>query len=119
MKPQAYTEFQPLEKVVIGRNFDPKIVDSFDALPKVKSLLKRMFEETEEDFQHLIKVCETFGAEVIRPEYDYSKIKNFSYPYLNQPRDASIVLGDKILICLNDINSVSYTHLTLPTNREV
>ena len=104
MKPQAYTEFQPLEKVVIGRNFDPKIVNSFDALPKVKSLLKRMFEETEEDFQHLIKVCETFGAEVIRPEYDYSKIKNFSYPYLNQPRDASIVLGDKILICLNDIN---------------
>ena len=60
MKPQAYTEFQQLEKVVIGRNFDPKIVDSFDALPKVKSLLKRMFEETEEDFQHLIKVCETF-----------------------------------------------------------
>ena len=104
MKPQAYTEFQPLEEVLIGRNFDPKIVDSFDALPKVKSLLKRMFEETEEDFQHLIKVCETYGAKVIRPEYDYSKITNFSYPYLNQPRDCTIVLDNKIIVALNNID---------------
>jgi len=101
MKPQAYTEFQPLEEVLIGRNFDPKIVDSFDALPKVKSLLKRLFEETEEDFQHLVKVCETFGAKVIRPEYDYSKITNFTYPFLNQPRDSTIVIGNKIIIGVN------------------
>lgn len=101
MKPQAYTEFQPLEEVLIGRNFDPKIVDDFDALPKVKALLKRMLEETEEDFQHLIKVCKTYGANVIRPEYDYSEIKNFTYPYLNQPRDCTIVIGDKIIVGLN------------------
>lgn len=101
MKPQAYTEFQPLEEVLIGRNFDPKIVDDFDAIPKVKSLFRRVFEETEEDFQHLIKVCETYGAKVIRPDYDYSKITNFSYPYLNQPRDCTIVIGNKIIIGLN------------------
>ena len=82
MKPQAYTEFQPLEEVLIGRNFDPKIVDSFDALPKVKSLLKRMFEETEEDFQHLIKVCETYGAKVIRPEYKIKPYSGFPVPFL-------------------------------------
>ena len=101
MKPQAYTEFQPLEEVLVGRNFDPKVVDEYDALPKVKSLLKRLLEETEEDFQHLIKVCKTYGAKVIRPNYDYSKIKNFEYPFLNQPRDCTIVMGDKIIIGLD------------------
>ena len=100
MKPQAYTEFQPLEEVLIGRCFDSKIVDDFDALPKVKSLLKILFDETEEDFQHLVKVCETYGAKVIRPDYDYSKISNFSYPYLCQPRDSVIVLDDKIILSM-------------------
>ena len=71
MKPQAYTEFQPLEEVLIGRCFDSKIVDNFEAIPKVKSLLKRLFDETEEDFQYLIKVCKTYGAKFIRPDYDY------------------------------------------------
>ena len=97
MNPQAFTEFQPLEEILIGRNFDSKVVDNFDALPKVKSLLKVLLDETEEDFQHLVKVCETYGAKVIRPEYHYSKITNFSYPYLNQPRDCTIVLDNKII----------------------
>ena len=98
MNPQAFTEFQPLEEILIGRNFDSKVVDNFDALPKVKSLLKVLLDETEEDFQHLVKVCETYGAKVIRPDYDYNQIKNFSYPFLNQPRDYSIVLNNDIII---------------------
>ena len=49
MKPQAYTEFQPLEEVLIGRNFDSKIVDDWEALPKVKSLLKKLLDETEKN----------------------------------------------------------------------
>jgi len=106
MKPQAYTEFQPLEEVLIGRNFDSKIVDDFDALPKVKSLLKRLFDETEEDYTHLVKVCETYGAKVIRPDYDYSKMTNFSYPSLAQPRDCTIVLDDKIVIGLGNMDYV-------------
>ena len=104
MIPQAYTEFQPLEEVLVGRNFDSKIVDNFDAIPKVKSLLKVLLDETEEDFQHLVKVCETYGAKVIRPDYDYSKITNFSYPFLNQPRDCTIVLGNKIVIGLGNMD---------------
>ena len=98
MNPQAFTEFQPLEEILIGRNFDSKVVDNFDALPKVKSLLKVLLDETEEDFQHLVKVCETYGAKVIRPDYDYNQIKNFSYPFLNQPRDYCIVLNNDIII---------------------
>ena len=98
MNPQAFTEFQPLEEILIGSNFDSKVVDNFDALPKVKSLLKVLLDETEEDFQHLVKVCETYGAKVIRPDYDYNQIKNFSYPFLNQPRDYSIVLNNDIII---------------------
>jgi len=63
MKPQAYTEFQPLEEVLVGRNFDPKVVDEYDALPKVKSLLKRLLEETEEDFQTLKQWVEAMRFE--------------------------------------------------------
>jgi len=98
MNPQAFTEFQPLEEILIGRNFDSKVVDNFDAIPKVKSLLKVLLDETEEDFQHLVKVCETYGAKVIRPDYDYTQIKNFSYPFLNQPRDYAIVLNNEIIL---------------------
>ena len=107
MKPQAYTEFQPLEEVLIGRCFDSKIVDNFEALPKVKSLLKRLFDETEEDFQHLIKVCETYGAKVIRPDYDYSQIPKFGYPFLTQPRDSCIVIDNKIILTMGQ----NLTHL--------
>ena len=101
MKPQAYTEFQPLEEVLIGRNFDSKIVDDWEALPKVKSLLKKLLDETEEDYQHLAKTCETYGAKVIRPEYDYSRIEKFTYPTLAQPRDCTIVLDNKIILGLD------------------
>lgn len=103
MKPQAYTEFQPLEEVLIGRNFDSSLVDSFQQCsPNVKSLLKQLFDETEEDFQSLIKICKTYGAKVVRPDYNYRtmNLKEYpvgQYPYLNQPRDINIVIDNKIV----------------------
>lgn len=115
MKPQAYTEFQPLEEVMIGRNFDSAVVDEFEQCsPNVKSLLKQLFDETEEDLQSLSKVCEMYGAKVIRPEYNYRAMNiktypNFQYPYLFQPRDSYIVIDNKIVFGNNDTHHLAST----------
>ena len=56
MKPQAYTEFQPLKEVLVGRCYNIKHFESLD-IPyssTTKSLMTHLLEETEEDFQTLI-----------------------------------------------------------------
>ena len=38
---------------------------------------------------------------------------------LNKEIDSEIIYEDDEIFAIHDINPVSYTHLTLPTNREV
>lgn len=97
---KAYTEFQKLKKVMIGSTIsstivkrDPKIRSKLS--PTTQRLLTQLLDETEEDYQNLIKVCEDFGVKVVRPIYSQHSLD----PYLMQPRDNAIVLDDKLVIC--------------------
>ena len=46
----SYTEFQPLEEVVVGTPYDPNTFDSSDRFnQEAKDLLKRVLTETAED----------------------------------------------------------------------
>lgn len=98
---KAFTEFQKLKKVMVGRGFSPSIMDNGyleDKLtPSTKSLLTNLLEETEEDYQNLINICEEFGAEVVRPEYSSNNMD--IVPYLMSPRDNLIALHDSLLVC--------------------
>lgn len=96
---KAYTEFQKLKKVMIGSSIsslivkrDPKIRNRLS--PTTQRLLIQLLDETEEDYQNLVKVCEDFGVEVVRPTYSQHSLD----PYLGQPRDNAIVLDDKLVI---------------------
>ena len=96
---KAYTEFQKLKKVMIGSSIsslivkrDPKIKNRLS--PTTQRLLIQLLDETEEDYQNLVKVCEDFGVEVVRPSYSQHSLD----PYLGQPRDNAIVLDNKLVI---------------------
>ena len=96
--PQAYTEFQPLEEIMIGKGYSIDLLDKFteSMTSTTKRLLGYLLDETEEDYQNLINICETYGAKVYRP--NYNNIKQLQEtPYLMNPRDELITLDNKII----------------------
>ena len=98
MKPQAYTEFQPLRQLVVGKSWDSKaIVNLTNISSNNKILLTHLLDETEEDYQNLINIVETYGAKVFRPDYG-NQNNIYEYPSLMAPRDWSIVFDNDLII---------------------
>ena len=103
--PSAYCEFQPIEEVLVGRCFPPTLFEKSKGLaPETKYLIRKLLEETEEDYQNLSNVIKNYGAKVYRPtitEDDFSnrKLAKFNSPsaFMN-PRDYFITLDDTIYI---------------------
>ena len=102
-KPQAYTEFQPLEEVLVGRCYDNKFIDSLDVTftKQTRSLMTDLIDETEEDYQTLVKTLESLGVTVRRPSKD-AYVKGLGHHlgggYLMTPRDDQIVIDNKIIM---------------------
>ncbi len=113
---KAYTEFQKLKTVLIGRSLPSSIANHPSLVnkltPSTRRLLINLLDETEEDFQHLAKVCEDFGVKVLRPEYTKQSENEdiIISPYLMNPRDDLIVLDDK-LVCVNSAITTSVDYL--------
>ena len=102
-KPQAYTEFQPLEEVLVGRCYDNNFIDSLD-IPftrQTRNLMTHLIDETEEDYQTLVKTLESLGVTVRRPSKD-AYVKGMGHylagGYLMTPRDDQIVIDNKIVM---------------------
>lgn len=99
-----YTEWGPLKEIIVGRVYDSSDVDDLKLEDnEFADGLKRIFDESEEDFQKLTELFESHGAKVYRPK----KIKldtqkgngwenKFPYPAVC-PRDMHIVYGDQIV----------------------
>jgi len=102
-KVSAYTSWQPLEEVIVGRAYTPDYFDFIEDAT-VRDQLAHILAETNEDLDNLQKVCETYGAIVKRPgliDKDYfqrlqTKDNGAPLPPLT-PRDWQITLGDKLL----------------------
>jgi N-dimethylarginine dimethylaminohydrolase len=63
-------------------------------------VFERIAQETEEDYQSLIKLLQSFGVEVVRTEIDPDQSKYFQNgqyhsPIMMTPRDWSIMIGNK------------------------
>ena len=118
---KAYTEFQKLKRVMVGKSLSPNIVESDNLrhklTPTTKRLLTQLLDETEEDYQNLIKICEQFGVEVLRPEYSLNEDLS---PYLMNPRDDLIVLDDT-LVCTQEAKgtSIDYIHPVIDELKQV
>ena len=101
-KAQAYTEFQQLTDCMVGKSFPSSIVDQ-DFFPKIsegnKRLVKDVLDETEEDFQNLEKLLNSFDVNTYRPNYSdlyYENSKSLA-PVLINARDVNMTLGSKVI----------------------
>jgi len=81
----AYTSWQPLEEVIVGRAYTPDYFDFIDDA-QVRNQLQQILIETEEDLDNLQKTIETYGACVRRPDLmDKDKFQNLQVRGLGAP----------------------------------
>ena len=97
---KGYATFHPLKHCWIGSGYN---AEWFKDLPiyknsKIIDPLKRIAEETEEDYQTLEKILKSAGVKTYRSFLDIKKVKslkNLPKPTVN-PRDHFAVVGEKI-----------------------
>jgi hypothetical protein len=90
----VYQHWDPLKTCVVGKSYPPEFY-SWIKNPKTRSIFERIAEETEEDYQSLIKLLERFGVEVLRPDipnnigptYGAPNNKSYPPPFTMSPRD--------------------------------
>jgi hypothetical protein len=97
---KGYATFDPLKHCWIGSGFK---TEWFSDLPiyknnRIMNPLKRIAEETEEDYQALDKILKDAGVQTYRSFLDIDKagsLKNIYRPPVN-PRDHFAVIGEKL-----------------------
>jgi hypothetical protein len=62
----VYQHWDPLETCIVGRSYPPEFY-SWITDPSARSAMEKVAIETEEDFQALIKILESFNVKVLRP----------------------------------------------------
>lgn len=94
----VYQHWDPLKVCIVGRSYAPEFY-SFIKNSRVRSVMERVAFETEEDYQKLIKLLESFRVKILRPdvsdnheEYLNCYSNKISPPPMT-PRDYSIMLG--------------------------
>jgi len=94
----VYQHWDPLKVCIVGRSYGPEFY-KFIENSRVRKVLERIAIETEEDYQKLITLLESFGVEVLRPVVtdnykDYLMPDGKIMPPPMTPRDYSIMLGN-------------------------
>jgi len=98
----VYQHWDQLKVVLVGKSYPPEIYD-YITNKKVRSVFYKIAEETEEDYQKLCRLLESFKVDVIRMDIEQEieeakiRIKNKQIiqspgPFM-QPRDSTIMLG--------------------------
>lgn len=126
-KVNSWDEFQPLEEVLLGSVYDSSFFNGVKN-PKIRSALKRIIDETNEDLEFFKSAMHTHGIKVYQASTSELGYKDSILDYVNengelgykrnvgdtffttgvsaslipnpplQPRDDSIVMGNKILV---------------------
>lgn len=97
----TYTEYDPLESVIVGDTYSPGDVDHL--LSNNTAQFNRILEETKQDLDHLADFLEQGNVEVLRPtlhRYDPVKMPEFDIQFPIAPvvpRDALMVIGNTII----------------------
>ena len=97
----VYQHWDPLKKCMVGKTYPPEFY-SWIKDTKTRNRFEKLANETEEDYQTLIKKLEEFGVSVSRPEFP----ENLDELYINgkwvqpptAPRDYFIMIHDKFWI---------------------
>ena len=92
---KGYATFHPLKYCMVGSGFKASWFDDLFKNKKISDPLKRIADETEEDYLKLINILESAGIKTCRPELDINKYKSLhdiERPPVN-PRDHFAVIG--------------------------
>jgi hypothetical protein len=100
---KGYATFDPLKHCWIGSGFKTEWFRDLDIHKndRIMDPLKRIAEETEEDYQTLEKILKDAGVQTYRSFLDIDKagsLKIYSRPPVN-PRDHFAVIGEKFYAC--------------------
>lgn len=116
----VYQHWDPLQVCLVGASYPPEFY-SFIKNHRVRAVMERIAQETEEDYQALIRLLESFGVTVLRPQvsndwqdYYRADINKIDSPPM-YPRDYSIMLGGTFFWRTWSDQSVSYQPLPLST----
>jgi hypothetical protein len=117
---KGYATFDPLKHCWIGSGFKSEWFCDLDIYKndKIMDPLKKIAEETEEDYQSLEKILKDAGVKTYRSFLDIDKVKslkNIIRPPIN-PRDHYAVIGEKIYAVVGD--NIGYTDVLKQINRK-
>lgn len=97
----SHTNFQRLRTCVVGRSYSPEF---YDCVPNtsIRKIMQRIAEQTEEDFQNLIRLLEKLDVQVLRPELENKFLldgvnERFYKPPM-YPRDDFLMLDSKFFV---------------------
>jgi glycine amidinotransferase len=95
----VYQHWDRLRVCVVGRSYPPGFY-SWVAHAPTRQLLERIAYETEEDYQKIITVLESFGVKVLRPSCldvfpGHSASSRIPPPPMN-PRDQFVMIGETL-----------------------
>ena len=98
----VHQHWDPLRVCAVGKSYPPEFY-SFITNSRVRSVMERIAIETEEDYQKLIKLLESFGVEIVRPEIHsdfptYLIDGKYSPPTMMTPRDYTAMIGDQFFM---------------------
>lgn len=95
----VYQHWDPLKVCMVGKSYPPEFY-SWIKNPKTRAVFERIAQETEEDYQSLIKILERFGVEIIRPDIPedssllFDNNTNSYIPPPMTPRDYTGMFGN-------------------------
>jgi len=99
----VYQHWDPLKTCMVGKSYPPEFY-SWIKDPKARTAMERIAQETEEDYQSLLKILHSFGVKTIRPEVSGDHEEYFN-PYYNHyvkspmtPRDETGTFGDNFIV---------------------
>ena len=111
---KGYATFDPLKHCMVGSSFKTEWFGDLEIYKnnKIMDPLRRIADETEEDFVTLEKILNDAGVQTYRNFLNIDKIKslkNIKGPYFACPRDYMAVIGEKIYFAKG--NHIGYENI--------
>jgi hypothetical protein len=104
----VYQHWDPLQVCVLGRSYPPEFY-SWIEIPHVRNLFERIAQETEEDYQAIIKKLQEFNVKVLRPLLTEQPLINGKFkPPPMTPRDYTVMIGDRFYFNQDTFNFATF-----------
>jgi N-dimethylarginine dimethylaminohydrolase len=110
----VHQHWDPLKVCIVGKSYSPEFY-TFIKNSRIRQVMERIAEETEEDFQKLIALLKSFNVDILRPD-----VTDNYEDYINQldpnkkivvppyvPRDFSAMIGNTFYLHWDNMNNLA------------